>query len=312
MILNLSSRTDILAFYTPWLMNRLQAGFVQVRNPYHPQQVSQYELTPEAVDCLVFCTKNPLPLLQYPELLARLQQFETYFFVTITPYGADVEPMVPDWRRVVQATAQLAEAVGRKRVAWRYDPILLSNKYTVAYHQQIFPQMLKQIAPSVHRCVISFLDRYEKTRRNAPDLFPPDAEQRNRLAQTIGTAAQQYQLPVSTCAEDMDLQQFGISQEGCLSPVFLAQATDMEWSMNNSKPLRSNCHCLPSRDIGAYNSCPHGCRYCYANYDKQAVAANVRRHNPQSPFLLGGAQPEDDVHLAQVKRNKVQQLRLDF
>ncbi len=312
MILNLSNRTDILAFYTPWLLNRLREGFVQVRNPYHPQQVSQYVLTPEAVDCLAFCTKNPLPLLQQPDLLARLQQFETYFFVTITPYGADVEPMVPNWRQVTQAAAQLAEVVGRKRVAWRYDPILLSKKYTVAYHQHIFPQMMEQLAPSVHRCVISFLDCYEKTRRNAPDLFPPGDRQRKLIVQIIGDAARQYQLPVSTCAEKFDLQQFGISQEGCLSPTFLAQAADVEWPRGNSKPLRPDCHCLPSRDIGAYNSCSHGCRYCYANYDRQAVTANVPRHNPQSPFLLGTAQPEDVVHLVQSKRNKIQQLRLDF
>ncbi len=296
MILNISGRTDIAAFYAPWLLERLRAGFVRVRNPYRPQQVHEYRLTPEATDCLVFCTKNPAPLLALPELVERLRDFETYFFVTMTPYGTDVEPRVPAWQEVAGATEALSRRFGRKRVAWRYDPIFLSASCDVAFHRKRFPRMAERIAPSVHRCVISFLDCYAKTARNAPDLRPPDAAQTEELAAWIGETAARLDLPVSTCAEAADLRRFGIAQEGCISPRFLEAACGCAWREVRHRPLRPDCRCLPSRDIGAYNSCPHGCRYCYANYDAAAVAANVRRHDVHSPFLLGGEEPDDTVY----------------
>lgn len=312
MILNLSGRTDLLAFYTPWLLHRLQAGFVRVRNPYRPQQVHQYQLTPEAVDCLVFCTKNPQPLLESSELVSRLQQFQTYFFVTITPYGADLEPHVPHWKQAAKSTAELAALFGTSRIAWRYDPILLSKQYSVAYHQQMIPLMTEHLVPSVHRCVISLLDLYHKTKRNSPDIYPPDAQQTKQIVKTIGETAVRWKLPVSTCAEEVDLHTDQISQEGCISAHFLQQATGLVWQTGSAKPLREHCHCLPSRDIGAYNSCPHGCRYCYANYDLQAVQQNIKRHNCHSPFLLGEAESYDEIHLVKPQASTEKQLRLDF
>lgn len=172
--------------------------------------------------------------------------------------------------------------------------------------------MLKELAPSVHRCVISFLDLYAKTKRNSPDLFAPNARQIREIVAVIGTVAQQERIPVSTCAEQTDLQSFGISTEGCISPKFLQQATGLIWQASATKPLREHCHCLSSRDIGAYNSCPHGCRYCYANYDLQAVQQNRKRHNQQSPFLLGEPEYYDEIHLVKSQQCVEKQLRLDF
>ena len=159
MIINTGMRTDIPAFYSEWFMNRIRAGFVLVRNPYHPDQITRYELNPDVVDCLAFCTKNPAPMLKH---LDELKAYHQYWFVTITPYGRDVEPNVPPKEKVMQDFIMLSETIGISSVGWRYDPIFIDSTYTLDRHISDFEQMCRTLSGYTHVCVISFIDLYEK------------------------------------------------------------------------------------------------------------------------------------------------------
>lgn len=159
MILNTGNRTDIPAFYTPWFMNRVKSGEVLVRSPYAENQVTRYRLDPSVVDLLVFCTKNPYPILPH---LKSLSIFDTFWHVTITPYGRDIEPNVPSKRDILSAFQYLSHQIGANRIVWRYDPILINHTYTTAYHIEAFRSMAETLQGYTHQVVISFIDLYEK------------------------------------------------------------------------------------------------------------------------------------------------------
>jgi len=139
MILNTGGRTDTVQYYTDWLLNRFGEGYVLSRNPLFPNKVTRYELVPEKVDCVVFCSKNYKPIL--PRLHEITDRFNTYFHYTITAYGKDIEPGVPSIEESMKTLAELSELVGKQRIAWRYDPILLTEKYTIARHMETFEHM---------------------------------------------------------------------------------------------------------------------------------------------------------------------------
>ncbi|MBQ7469422.1 MAG: DUF1848 domain-containing protein, partial [Pseudobutyrivibrio sp.] len=162
MIINTGQRTDIPAFYPDWLANRLREGFVMVRNPYNPLQVSRYRLDREVVDAIGFCSKNPAPFFKYMDLLDGYGQF---WYVTITGYGKDIEPGVPDKEKVMEDFKWLSKKVGINSVGWRYDPIFVDDKYTVDFHLKRFQEMVANLEGYTNRVVISFIDIYEKVKR---------------------------------------------------------------------------------------------------------------------------------------------------
>ena len=166
MILQTGMRTDIPAFYSRWFLNRLREGFVLVRNPYDPQSVTRYRLDPSVVDLIGFCSKNPAPMLPH---LETLRDYGQYWFVTITPYGRDLEPHVPGKEMVMEDFKRLSDAVGPDSVGWRYDPILVNEQYPVERHIRDFEHMAKTLSGYTESCVISFLDLYEKVKRNFPE-----------------------------------------------------------------------------------------------------------------------------------------------
>ena len=168
MILNTGSRTDIPAYYGEWFYNRIKAGHVLVRNPYYPTQVTKYLLSPEVIDAIVFCTKNPAPML---DGLSMLSSFDMLWFVTITPYGRDVEPYVPPKERVMDSFRRLSVMAGSGRMSWRYDPVFITGKYSISYHVEQFGKMAEALSGYTNQCVVSFIDLYEKTRRNFPMAF---------------------------------------------------------------------------------------------------------------------------------------------
>ncbi len=309
MILNTGSRTDIPAFYMEWFMERIRAGCVMARNPYYPKLVHRYRLDPKLTDVLVFCTKDPGNALPY---LGELAAYDMFWFVTITPYGKDIEPRVRNKHEILRDTAKLSEAVGQRRTAWRYDPIFLDEKYTYEYHMRAFETMCRELSGKVSFCVISFIDLYEKTKRNFPGIREVSRADQLRFCAGLCEIAGRYGIPVKTCLEDEGLAAYGPDTSGCMTKEVLEAALGRKIRAEASKKTREGCHCLLGNDIGEYNTCLHGCRYCYANYDTETVLANYREHDPLSQLLIGHLKEDDIVKDVRMEENKGVQMRLDI
>lgn len=293
MIVHTGNRTDIPAFYSKWLINRLKEGYVLVRNPYNENSVTRFTLSPDVVDLIVFCTKNPKPLLPQPEVLKAYRQ---YWFVTITPYGRDIEPAVPDRNTVLDSFMELSEAVGPENTAWRYDPILLSGRYTIESHIEDFERMACTLSGYTETCIISYIDLYEKVKRNFPEAQPVSREDQIILARAFAGIGRKYGLKIKSCAEGDFLEACGIDTSGCMTGEIYEHAVGQKLNLPPIRNNRSTCACYLTNDIGAYDSCMHLCRYCYANSDKAAVRRNFKNHDPESSMLIGHPGAEDKIH----------------
>lgn len=299
MIINTGQRTDIPAFYSEWFANRLRAGFVLVRNPYDPMSVARYRLSPDVVDLIGFCTKNPAPMFKHMDLL---RPFGQYWYVTITPYGRDIEPNVPGKNTVLESFRRLSDMVGVHRIGWRYDPIFLSADWPVERHIKAFEYMARALEGYTHTAVISFIDLYEKTKRNFPGVGAVSREDRLALGRAIIDIGERYGMTIRPCAEGEELAPYGADCSGCMTIAMYEQALQMKLKPPKTQSARKACACYLGGDIGAYNTCGHLCRYCYANYDAETVRANMRRHDPESPLLIGHLRPEDKVYDAKQER----------
>ena len=305
MILNTGSRTDIPAFYSDWFYNRIKAGYVLSRNPYYPAQITKYLLDPEVVDVLVFCTKNPLPMLKRISLLSA---FDLFWFVTITPYGKEIEPYVPPKEQVITYFQQLSALVGRNRTSWRYDPIFITDKYSVDYHIEQFGQMAEALSGYTDQCVVSFIDLYEKTKRNFRGIRSVTRKEQVKLIDVFSEIAKKNGLQVHLCCENAELVRENVDADGCMSKEVLEKALGCKLNVPQKKMARKECACLLGADIGAYNTCAHGCLYCYANYDRETVVKNRKLHNVLSPLLIGELSEYDVIKQAEQKSWKNGQL----
>ena len=307
MIINTGQRTDIPAFYSEWFMNRIREGYVRVRNPYNRSQVTEYILNPDVVDILCFCTKNPKPMLEYLDELSRFRQ---YWFVTITPYGEDVEENVPPWEEVAEAVKSLSEVIGERAVGIRYDPVILTDRYTVDYHIESFKAITGKLAGYASSVVISFVDLYEKTKKNMPEAKRVPMSAQIELSKAFKAIADENNMVIRTCRENENLAEFGIDVAGCMTKEVLEEATGEYLDGTKGGNNILDCNCLLGNDIGEYNTCAHFCKYCYANYDKRAVVENMRRHDPSSPFLIGNSEDDDRIHKAVQKSFISGQMRM--
>lgn len=308
MIINTGSRTDIPAYFSDWFYNRIREGYVLMRNPYNPQQVTRLSLSPEVVDCICFCTKNPEPML---DRLGELDAYGQFWFVTITPYGKDIEPGVPDKAEVMSSFQRLSRKVGKHAIGWRYDPIFLMEKYSLEYHLQAFEQMAKTLCGYTEQCVISFIDLYEKTKKNFFGVRAVNREDQERITEAFVKIAGRYGMRVHTCLENESLARFGADTSGCMTQKVIERAIGQNLEVpKNLSAAREGCQCLLGNDIGMYNTCGHGCRYCYANYDMETVRKNMRLHDPLSPLLIGHLRAEDVVKEGKQRSYVDGQLRL--
>lgn len=295
MIISVSRRTDIPAFYSEWFMKRLQDGHLMVRNPMNYHQISKISLSPELVDCLVFWTKNPLPMLKHLDNLA--QKYEFYFQYTLNGYERDIEENVPDMAQRVLTLQRLSEKIGAKRVIWRYDPILLTDKYSVAWHLEAFSMLAEKMSSYVELCVFSFLDMYPKIGRNtsAAGIRPCCDEDMKKIAAGFAAIASKYDLKLRTCAEKVDFSAYGIEHNCCIDSELIGRLTGYEILAGKDKNQRQECGCVESIDVGQYNTCSHGCKYCYANFNAKSVATFRAQHNPESPLLIGELSSTDKI-----------------
>lgn len=298
MIINTGCRTDIPAFYPKWLINRIKEGYVMVRNPYNPSQVTKYSLSPDVVDCLAFCTKNPEPILKY---LNELDIYKQFWFVTITPYGKDIEPNVPNKEKVIENFKKLSKHVGINSIGWRYDPIFLNDEFTVNKHIEMFRKFAKELKGYTKDCTISFLDLYEKVKRNAPNIKPPTKEEQKEIAKEFVKIGKENDMVIHGCCEGIFLSAYGVDCSGCMSKEIVEKSIGLKLNPPKRKNIREGCNCLMGNDIGTYDSCGHLCKYCYANANERLVKENMKKHIETSPFLIGKEEPEDKVTEAKQK-----------
>lgn len=309
MIIQTGMRTDIPAFYSKWLLNRIKEGFVLVRNPYNPIQVTRYRLTPDVVDLIAFCTKNPAPMLPYMDVLKTYGQ---YWFVTITPYGKEIEPNVPDKEKVMEDFKKLSGIVGVDCMGWRYDPIFIDEKHSAKWHISEFEKMAENLSGYTKSCVISFIDIYKKVERNFPNAREVSKADRITIGKAFIRIADRYGMTIRPCAEGNELAAYGADCSGCMTVNTFETALHAHLDVPKRKSNQRNgqCACLLGVDIGTYDTCGHLCKYCYANANAALVKENMRKHDPVSPFLLGNSMPGDVIHEAQQRSWIDRQMRL--
>ena len=291
MIINTGTRTDIPAFFHKWFLKRIEEGFVLTRNPYN-KEIYKYNFNPDTVDCLCFCSKNPRPLIKN---LDKLDDYRQFWFVTINPYDSDVEVNVPKCRNVIKTFKRMSDNLGSNCVSWRYDPIFITEKYSLDFHIEKFEMMASELSGYVSDCTISFIDLYKKVIRNFPEAREVNTDERLVIGENFARIAEKYDIQMKTCVEGTLLDQFGFDSTGCMTQQVLEKAIGNTLKVPKGKYRIRDCNCLMGRDIGVYNTCMHGCRYCYANSNMKLVKRNQKLHNPDSPLLIGEVKDGDVV-----------------
>ncbi len=290
MILNVSGRCDIVAFYSEWFMNRYREGYVDVRNPFNPKLVSRIRF--DNVDAILFCTKNPRPILKYIEEIDK----PILFHVTLTPYKKEIEPGVPSKKEVIEDIKILSRKIGIDNLVVRYDPIFLSEDYSVSYHQKAFEKMCSLLEGSVKTIVVSFIDIYKNVLRNRSILkFREFTEEDYKaIGTSFSESAKRHGMTVQTCYEKRNLEEYGFKVDTCISPIKAFELTGKTYKPWTARK-EGKCGCVEMVDIGVYNSCRHFCKYCYANYDERQVDKNVKNHDPKSSLLVGSHQIDEVI-----------------
>lgn len=310
MIISASRRTDIPAFYTEWFMNRVADGYLLVRNPFNAHQIRRVLLNPRDVDLIVFWTRNAEKLIPHlTELDAK--GFLYYFHYTINAYPRIIDKSVPSPWKAIETFVRLSDQIGPKKVIWRYDPIMVSNYSSIDEHKRVFEKLAKALSGHTERVVVSFVDIYKKTAANInriPNISViqnlPDSNHAYNLADFFSDIARQYGMSIQSCAEEIDLQQQGISHGKCIDDELIRDLFSIGVSAKKDKGQRLSCGCVESIDIGQYNTCLHGCQYCYATTNQSLAQRNFENHNPLSPFLVGN-HPEDEKEKQKAKQDSL-------
>jgi len=304
MILSVSRRTDIPACYFDWFLNRLREGYALVRNPVNPRQVSRVELSPQAVDAIVFWTKNPSPML---DRLHLLEPYPYYIQFTINPYGRDMETGLPDKAELVQTFRRLARSIGPERLVWRFSPVLINEKYSADYLIRAFRSLAAGLEKYTERCNLSFLDLYAKIKNPMAALGvsdPPD-DLKRRLAESFSEAAGNHGISIGLCGHP-DPAALGLKPAACIDRRLIEHLIGQETNLKKDQGQRPECYCAQSLDIGAYDTCTNGCLYCYANRSQSVARRKFQRHDPLSPLLFGILTPQDVVSARPMKSCRIE------
>lgn len=308
MILSVSRRTDVPRFYFDWFLNRLKEGYCMVRNPMNFRQVSKIRLSPEIVDCIVFWTKEPSPMIGR---LAQLKSYPYYIQFTINPYAADMESNLPERAQRMDTFRRLSDKIGPQRVVWRYSPVLLNETYTEEYHLNAFARLARELQGYTQQCKLSFVDLYAKIRKTMDSLGVRNIkeEQKNRMARTFFDIAAREGIAVSACG-NIDLVKAGIPPAKCIDDRLISRITGCRYHLKKDSGQREDCSCVKSVDIGAYDTCLNGCRYCYANVSMECARQNMQAYDPLSPLLCSELSPQDKVSERALKSDRQEQMKL--
>lgn len=273
-------------------------------------QISKISLSPEVVDGIVFWTKNPIPMM---DRIDEIKDYSYYFQFTLNSYGNEIEPNVPSKNDVIiSAFKTLSNKIGAHKVLWRYDPIFVTDKYSIDYHVTYFNEIAKRLSGYTEKCIISFIDLYKNAKNNLRglNLVPIGRELMYELAGRIVEIANNNNIIVESCAEKVSLERLGIQHGHCIDCTLFERIIGQKLTIDKDKNQRQECGCIASIDIGAYNTCKNGCKYCYANYSSKTVEKNFNMHNPTSPLLFGEVGDDDVVKERIVKSFKDNQLTL--
>ena len=290
MILNVSGWTDIVAFYSKWFLNRLKEGYVDVRNPFNPNLVSRINF--EDVDLILFCTKNPIPIIDKLDNI----KIPYIFHITITPYKNDIEPNLPSKSDIIKAVKKISTTIGIENVYVRYDPIFISEKYNVEYHIKAFTKLCSLLKGYVKTIIVSFIDNYKNVRKNLPYLkYRSFTEEDYKLiGENFSKIAKDNNMVIQTCFEERNLTEYGFIKGECMSKELAFKLTGKTYKKWQARKGNA-CNCVELVDIGVYNSCNHLCKYCYANYDESKVKENINNHDINSSLLIGHINSNDII-----------------
>lgn len=317
MIVSVSRRTDIPAFYSKWFYNRIEEEFAYVVNPFNRKQVSKIELNKETVDCFVFWTKDAEPMLENLSILDE-KNFKYYFQFTLTSYGTDIEKGMRRKAQIINTFIKLSKRIGREKVVWRYDPILLNDYYTKEYHYKWFEELCKRLEGYTEKCVISFIDLYDKTKRNTQNLNLQEITQEDiyEISERLASIAKKHNIKIETCSEDVNLEKYGIMRGKCIDDKLISKILNKKIDVKKDDTQREQCGCVKSIDIGVYNTCKHYCAYCYANFNYESVEENCTGHDVNSPLLIGSLQGDEKITIRKmqsiIKGEIIKQIELDI
>ena len=293
------------AFYGDWFLRRIRAGFAGVVAPYGGKRYL-VSLAPQEVDCFVFWSKDFTPFVPALDSLDRLG-YRFYFNYTVTAVPALFEHEV-DKAAALQTLLYLSERYSPRHINWRFDPIVLTGSTGPDFYLDAFEQLAAQLAGRVERCYFSFMTEYEKVKRNLLPLadrglrllaLPP--EEKIALAERLAAIAGRYGIRMYSCCGDYLLSP-GIDQAHCIDGGIIEQLFFPQEFPHRQKPTRKECGCTESIDIGTYDTCPHGCLYCYANANKAVARAAFARHDPDSAFL-GFDKSRSDLWVAEIRQS---------
>lgn len=296
MIISASRRTDIPAFYSRWFLNRIEQKYVLVPNPFNPKMISRINLDPAVVDCIVFWTKNPNPMINK---LEELKDYKYYFQFTLNPYEKDIENHLPSVSLRIEIFKRLSEKIGKEKVVWRYDPLLTNKKYDTSFHKEAFAEIAYGLKDHTERCMLGFIDHYHHIRNHVSklDINPLTNEEIEELAISFKHTMDQYpSIEFDTCTKKVDLTHLSIPSGLCVDKQLIERITGYPISAKKDKNQRNICNCIESIDIGTYESCLNGCIYCYAikgNYN--TAEFNSRKHDKNSPMLIGNVSDGDTI-----------------
>lgn len=310
MILSVSRRTDVPNYYSDWFLNRIKEGYLYVKNPMNTHQISKIDLSPKVVDCIVFWTKNPAPMI---DKLDELRAYNYYFQFTLTGYGKDMEPNLPHKKnKMIPIFQKLSSKIGSERVVWRYDPIIITDTYTIEYHIKAFQEIASALNGYTNKVVISFVDFYTKTKKNMQKINAVNMKDINvnEFASKLAVIAKENKIKIATCAENIDLSFCGIEHNSCIDMELIEKIIGCSITSEKDKNQREECRCAQSIETGSYNTCRNGCKYCYANYSADMVKTNCKLYDPNSPILCGEITSEDKITERNVKSLKIEQLSM--
>lgn len=296
MIISASRRTDVPAFYGDWFINRLKAGEVLVRNPMNTKQVTRIVLSPETVDCFVFWTKNPKSFIDYLPVINEFG-YNYYFLFTLTAYDDTIERGVEKKKIIIETFKRLSGLIGPEKVIWRYDPIFVTEHFTFEYHYKWFEYLARILSGYTDKCIISFLSFYNKVRKNMTMLDEGviNMESVRFISARFSDISAQNNISLYTCCHDFDLTEYGICHAKCVDDEMVERMVGHKLNLKKDKSQREECGCVESRDIGIYNSCDHGCLYCYANQSAEKVRKNSVLYDPHSPMLCDKLRGDEKI-----------------